>query len=559
MSIRRRNHWSDFLKNYVEQLTARSNDQRARKNKRSLGYESLEDRRFLSASGFEPAFDASTAGSEPVGHFASAFQNDGLTRVIVEVNDETFELDLANNTLQVQVGDSVKVVGVEFYSSATEGVFAAEGYMNKITGPTAPGTIDYSDSRWSERASNQAATGSEGVIEGLNSEWVAQAGWDRITLNLVHYTEGAVDVVDRFQVNLQVGEGDLHFDTNVLNQIYEDTLRVGEEFELPGFYSTTGDGVFHNYAEVDIYHSSNTEEIVWAGAIVGNVSEGGSIEGEFLNTRTDDAFSSKWTPEMEGEYILKYYLDPEHVIAETNEGNNEHEIRIVANPEAAYFEVVDAVGDEDTAIELEINTEHESVLIEGVPAGVELSHGVKTDFGIEVDQADLANLTVTPTYNSDIDFGLLVTPILDGSPLYDLTQDLNVEVIAVADGGDFDVQDFEVYTGTEIGAYISAQFIDLDGSESHQVTLSGIPDFITFSKGVLSDGVWTLDQDEFSGLVLTVDYTSDVSDWARRGQYFTKGFEITETLISVEANDDSSTFLSKTFTLTAKQHRWFRF
>ena len=78
---------------------------------------------------------------------------------------------------------------------------------------------------------------------------------------------------------MQVGEPDFEFDTDTLDKITEQEITVGEAVVIPGgWFNTPGSGVFHNYAEVDIYNnSSNPDVVVWAGALVGNA--GDSVKG----------------------------------------------------------------------------------------------------------------------------------------------------------------------------------------------------------------------------------------------------------------------------------------
>ena len=95
------------------------------------------------------------------------------------------------------------------------------------------------------------------------------------------------------------------------DQIQSQEISVGDEVSIPAGWMNILEGRFHNYAEVDIYHASNMNEIVWAGAAVGNVDAENSVTGEFLNTRSEDPFTERWSPKMEGKYVLKYYLDPE--------------------------------------------------------------------------------------------------------------------------------------------------------------------------------------------------------------------------------------------------------
>ena len=323
-------------------------------NARTLRFENLEDRRVLSATGFETVvpdtLDDNSAFVTSVDQTDFGFlQDEAISYLKLLVNGEERQLSHADNVLTLVAGDTVEVSEIAFTTDAQEGVFAAEGYVNKIGDLTSASLIDYNDGRFSEREDNAPATGGEGVIAGLNNSWTVEAGWDRLTLNLIHYTESATEVAGRFFVNLQVGEPDFEFDTDTLDKITEQEITVGEAVVIPGgWFNTPGSGVFHNYAEVDIYNnSSNPDVVVWAGALVGNA--GDSVKGEFLNSRSNDQFTERWTPTAPGEYTLRYYVDPENSAAESNEDNNFYEITLTvkgpAEPTAPTVAPIVAVDD----------------------------------------------------------------------------------------------------------------------------------------------------------------------------------------------------------------------
>jgi len=334
LPIRREVGNSSFLKN----LTG-SKKPVGPVNARTLRYENLEDRRVLSATGFETVvpdtLDDNGAFVTSVDQTDFGFQQDeAISYLKLLVNGEERQLSHADNVLTLVVGDTIEVSEIAFSSDAQEGVFAAEGYVNKIGDLTSASLIDYNDGRFSQRDDNAAATGGDGVIAGLNNSWTAEAGWDRLTLNLVHYTESATEIAGRLFVNVQVGERDFAFDTDTLDKVTEQEITVGEAVVIPsGWFNNNSSGAFHNYAEVDIYNNSgNPDAIVWAGALVDNV--GDSVEGEFVNTRSNDQFTERWIPTAPGEYTLRYYVDPENSAAESNEANNFYEITLTVKGDA---------------------------------------------------------------------------------------------------------------------------------------------------------------------------------------------------------------------------------
>lgn len=363
LPIRREVGNSSFLKN----LTGPKKSE-APTNARTLRFENLEDRRVLSATGFDTVVPDTT--TDDSAYITSAdqidfgFQQDeAISSLRILVNGEERQLTHADNVLSLVAGDTIEVSEIAFSTDAQEGVFAAEGYVNKIGDLTSASLIDYNDGRFSDPSRDFAANGGDGVVAGLNNSWTVEAGYDRLTLNLIHYTETATEVAGRFFVNLQVGEPDFAFDTDVLDRITEQEITAGDVVVIPGGWFNSGSGVFHNYAEVDIYHESNPDAVIWAGALVGNV--GDSVQGEFVNTRSDDQFSERWTPTAPGEYTLRYYIDPENSAVESNEGNNFYEIRLTVNgaqpatvptvaPVVAVDDVVEVVG-ADNSIDVKEN------------------------------------------------------------------------------------------------------------------------------------------------------------------------------------------------------------
>lgn len=67
---------------------------------------------------------------------------------------------------------------------------------------------------------------------------------------------------------------------------------------------------------------------VWVGVLVGTPRPGETLRGEYVNLNEQNAFDTRWTPSVEGEYILKFYVDPENVDEETDETNNVAEVRV---------------------------------------------------------------------------------------------------------------------------------------------------------------------------------------------------------------------------------------
>jgi Ca2+-binding RTX toxin-like protein len=245
--------------------------------------------------------------------------------------------------------------------------------------------------------------------------------------------------------------------------------------------------------------------------------------------------------------------------------------------------VNDSAGDEDTAISLDISANvttapslfDVSVTVSGVPGGAVLSAGTDNlDGSWTIDAADLAGLTVTPPADSDADFTLSVTATatsqVSGAETTSDPVPLSIVVDAVADAPTLTASDLiladpndadQVIEGTDgkdtlqgfggndtinggdkgdtiIGdgtstadltaaLSISAALGDLDGSESLEITVSGLPAGATLSAGTVNGaGSVLLTPADLAGLTITVP--SNASD-----------FTLTVTATATDTDGDS--------------------
>ena len=220
-----------------------------------------------------------------------------------------------------------------------------------------------------------------------------------------------------------------------------------------------------------------------------------------------------------------------------------------------------ATGDEDTAIALDISaattdidgSETLNVTIAGIPDGATLSAGTDIGGGLwsfEGAQLDaLPTLTITPPPDSDADFELSIEATATEAGNGDsatTTGTIKVTVDPVADEPTLAVG---VATGDEddeINLDIRAVTTDLDGSETLNVTIAGIPDGATiavqgtgvqFDPGGIDDAPNTLTLPGVTQAVLnTLTITPPLNDDA--------DFELSIEATATEAgNADSKTTL----------------
>ena len=135
--------------------------------------------------------------------------------------------------------------------------------------------------------------------------------------------------------------------------------------------------------------------------------------------------------------------------------------------------------------------------------------------GDPIAQTDLADLTVTPPADSNVDFSLGITATStedDGDSATSAIATLNVDVIGVADVPTVTVANVSGDEDTAIALNIDVQLADTDGSESiTDITISGVPTGATLSAGSDNgDGTWTLTPVQLQGLTITPPLNSDV-------------------------------------------------
>ena len=210
--------------------------------------------------------------------------------------------------------------------------------------------------------------------------------------------------------------------------------------------------------------------------------------------------------------------------------------------------VSDALGNEDSAIALDVSAAVNdtdgsesitAVTIAGVPTGASLSLGTDNLDGTwtiddPADLADLANLTITPSADSNVDFSLTVTATStedDGDTATSPVATLNVDVVGVADTPTVTVGNVTGAEDSAITLNIGATFGDtLDGSETHTITISGVPTGAQLSAGTDNqDGMWTLTPAQLTGLTVTPPTDSNVD------------FSLTVTATATEDDGDVAT------------------
>ena len=158
-------------------------------------------------------------------------------------------------------------------------------------------------------------------------------------------------------------------------------------------------------------------------------------------------------------------------------------VDVAPDADVPTLDLSDASGTEDTAIPLSITTastdvdgsETVAVTISGVPSGATLEGATDNGDGTWT-VTDFANLSITPAEDMSGTFDLTVTSTAtDGTDTESVTDTLTVDVAPDADVPTLDLTDASGTEDTAIPLSITTASTDVDGSESVQVTISGVP------------------------------------------------------------------------------------
>ncbi len=188
---------------------------------------------------------------------------------------------------------------------------------------------------------------------------------------------------------------------------------------------------------------------------------------------------------------------------------NVHVAGAATTPLLSVFPVV---GVEDVPVALGINaalvdadgSETLSIVLSGVPAGASLSTGMNNGNGTwTLTSAQLTGLTFTPPLHASGNFVLTVEAISSENG----TTALSSAALPIMVGGTATTPALSVSAATTlednaVPLAINATLLDMDGSETLSVTISGLPAGSALSAGSNAGGVWTLTPSQLTGLTL---------------------------------------------------------
>lgn len=250
-------------------------------------------------------------------------------------------------------------------------------------------------------------------------------------------------------------------------------------------------------------------------------------------------FSQEADSDVDITNLLATVTQTEIATSTTLTATDTFDVIVDAVADAPNFNIVNANGDEDTAIPLTINfglndtdgSETAIIVIRGVPAGGTLSAGTfdAAQGGYVLTPAQLVGLTFTPPLHLSGTVTMNAEAIVYDNPSdgeITLTNNelrvnlpFQVEINPIADAPILNVQDEQVFEDGSIGLNIDAQLVDNDSSENLTVRVEGIPAGwgvdVSTSGGTYNPatGVWEITlsagQNFLGGPVLSPPHDSD--------------------------------------------------
>ena len=175
--------------------------------------------------------------------------------------------------------------------------------------------------------------------------------------------------------------------------------------------------------------------------------------------------------------------------------------------------------DEDTSLTIPLglfpydNLGDVSLAISGIRENVTLTDNTQTfkataelDF-VDVTNWNLDQFTVVPAEHDDSDFTLEFEFFIHNEQgAIDFQHNLTINTTAVADGVNISTNEVAGYAGEEIPLEIEVELIDDDGSESVQLSISGLPSTAILTNGQqISEDTWLLTVSELNDLGIIME------------------------------------------------------
>jgi hypothetical protein len=296
------------------------------------------------------------------------------------------------------------------------------------------------------------------------------------------------------------------------------------------------------------------------------LNHGTDLGGGVWSVATADLASLTITPprNFSGDISLRLTaVSTETSNASTAENHADFTVHVSGVADTPYLNTIDVLGNEDTAIGLRIvaslgdtdGSESLYVEITGAPAGSTFNHGsLQADGSWRVAAADLADLTITPPHDSNVDFQLSVRSLAiesDYDPTtnpagltYSEAKTITVTVAGVPDTPTLVLSAAHGNEDTAIRLNFHAESTDTDPaagrtqSETISYVVSGLPTGASLNHGLyIGSGKWSVTEAEMEDLTVTP------------ATNFSGTFNLNVTVV-VQENDGRESHADHTLTVT---------
>ena len=272
-------------------------------------------------------------------------------------------------------------------------------------------------------------------------------------------------------------------------------------------------------------HGSETLSVQISGVPAGaHLSAGVDAGGGVWSLSTADLVNLTLTPPQNYTGTLALQVTATATDADGDSAHTSTGFNVTATAAPPVLVTAPVTGLENTAISLGIGAHLGladpgaalTVVITGVPADASLSAGTHNPDGSwTLSASDLSNLTLTPGnhYTGDLHLSVTATASENGTS-GSVNAGLDVHVLAAAETPLLTVHDTAGLENTPIALSIGSSIVDLHGSETLTVQVSGVPAGAHLSAGVdAGGGVWSLSAADLTNLTLTppLNYTGTLA------------------------------------------------
>ena len=310
-----------------------------------------------------------------------------------------------------------------------------------------------------------------------------------------------------FKQNIQIGESGENIDDRAVN------LNERDDASKAASPDNSNDSVIPNSDSTSI-SDDNNNSVIQQGSNAANSAGDASSQSNSASSNSN-LFSSKEditsnvSESPVNSTVNTFSNGTNAKVVSSTSANISSGDKTISDSEASTPSLVveDSVGDEDTAIELNIDaaltdtdgSETLAIEIQNIPEGAVLSDGMNSftanssENTVDITGWDIDSLSITPVANSDADFDLVVQATSteqSNSDVSSVSATLNVVVNSVNDAPDaINLQGNSVSENSEGVVIGTLSTSDVDSGDSHSYSVSDDRFEVVDGKLQLKDGI----------------------------------------------------------------------